>query len=205
MKLSEATELLVEQAKFKKWFGKSVLRDENDKPHTFYHGTSSDFSEFNSGSAKSGNQWGKGIYFIKSHKIASDYATGETTGAHARGAAPEGNAAPNVMPVHLRMEKPFVMDEPLTKQTVSAVQNHLDYNLKDHLWNGMKNRDLRQHLHMSSDQETANGILQKAGFDGLKEKSDDSIHMVFHPNQVKSAIGNNGNYSKTSNNITESK
>jgi len=204
MNVTEAVVLVVEQENFKKWFGKSTLHQDG-KPHTFYHGTSSDFSEFKSGT---GNQWGKGLYFIRSPKIASDYASGTTSGSHAR-IAPSGNAAPNVVPVHLRMEKPFVMDAPLEASTVTKVKKHLGdggKDLKDHLWQGMKNRDLHQVLHQQflPNVDAANDVIQKSGFDGIKEKHDDSIHMVFHPNQVKSAIGNNGNYSKTSNNINES-
>lgn len=183
---------------FKKWFGNSTTHTDG-VPHTFYHGTSSDFKEFKSGH---GNQWGNGLYFIRSPKIASEYATGETNGVHSR-IAPKGNAAPNVIPVYLKMEKPFVMDDDLTKETLNSIQKHVNYSLKDHTWSGMKNRDLRQAIHLNSDQETANKIIQKAGFDGIREKHEHSIHMVFNPTQVKSSIGNSGAYSKDSNDITE--
>jgi hypothetical protein len=177
---------------FHGWFGDSKITDEHSRPKVMYHGTASDVSEFTK--IGGGNQWGRGYYFHPSSKIASDYATGDTTGIHSR-IAPEGNAAPNVMPVFISMKKPFVMDEPLEKSTIHAVENHIGESMKDYTWPGMKNRDLRQLLHQNflPSVESANSTLRKIGYDGIIEKSSD-IHMAFHPSQIKSAIGNDGTF-----------
>ena len=189
--------------KFHDWFSGSTAVDHQNKPHVFYHGTTSDFKEFKSGTA---NQWGSGHYFIKSAKIASDYATDSTTGSHARGMAPSGNASPNVIPVYLKMKKPFVMDDPLTGETLRKIEKHSGHKLRDHIWRGMKNRDIHQILHqgiLSGGVDAANEVLKKSGFDSMREKHGDSIHMVFHPQNIKSVHGNSGKYSSKSMDITE--
>lgn len=178
---------------FHKWFGDSTITDDHGRPKVMYHGTSSDVSEFSK--IGSGNQWGKGFYFHPSADVASQYATGETTGIHSR-IAPEGNAAPNVMPVFMSMKKPFVMDAPLEKSTIRGVEKHIGESLTDYTWPGMKNRDLHQQLHLNflyPSIEAANSVLKKIGFDGITEKSS-GIHMAFEPSQIKSAIGNDGSF-----------
>jgi 2'-5' RNA ligase len=191
---------------FSEWFGKSTTKHPDGTPISFYHGTSSDVSEFSHSKIGGGNQWGRGFYFTPSSKIASDYAMGTTTGAHSR-IAPAGDAAPNVVPVHLKMEKPFLMDAPLDVGLVRRTERKLGYSLKNHVWHGMRNRDLHQQLHhdhLSGGIDSVNEMLRGFGYDGIRESSPESIHMVFDPTRIKSAIGNSGNYSPKSPKLIES-
>lgn len=178
---------------FHRWFENSKTIDHAGRPLVLYHGTTSDVSEFSK--VGGGNQWGRGFYFHPSPKIASDYAMGTTTGQHSR-IAPDGNAAPNVISAYVSMKNPFVMDDPLTKETIRSVEKHIGESLSDYTWPGMKNRDLHQQLHQNftSGMEAANRVIRGAGFDGLVERTS-GIHMAFEPEQIKSATGNNGEFS----------
>lgn len=186
---------------FHRWFGNSKITDDHGRPKVMYHGTSSDVSEFTK--IGGGNQWGHGFYLHPSSKIASQYATGETTGVHSR-ISSEGNASPNVMPLFMKMNKPFVMDAPLEKSTVKMFESHLGESLKDHTWTGMKNRDLRHQVSENFPKYfyDNNKVLKEIGFDGITENSS-GIHMAFNSNQMKSAIGNDGTFDHPTK-ITES-
>lgn len=155
---------------FDEWFGDSLVKNKDGTPKTVYHGTSSDFSVFR---PSSGGEFGPGIYATDFADEASSYA-----GTH-----PEGTGQ-NVMPVHIRMEQPFVAKDPSDfwekfggKTDADAIQN-----------------------------------ARKAGYDGViierpytiydeKRKQfyptgrNHTHYVVFDPGQIKSAIGNSGKFS----------
>jgi len=155
---------------FDEWFGDSLVKNKDGTPKTVYHGTSSDFSVFRPSST---GEFGPGIYATDLADEASSYA-----GTH-----PEGTGQ-NVMPVHIRMEQPFVAKDPSEfwekfggKTDADAIQN-----------------------------------ARKAGYDGViierpytiydeKRKQfyptgrNHTHYVVFDPGQIKSAIGNIGNFS----------
>jgi hypothetical protein len=155
---------------FDEWFGDSLVKNKDGTPKTVYHGTSSDFSVFRPSST---GEFGPGIYATDLADEASSYA-----GTH-----PEGTGQ-NVMPVHIRMEQPFVAKDPSDfwekfggKTDADAIQN-----------------------------------ARKAGYDGViierpytiydeKRKQfyqtgkNHTHYVVFDPGQIKSAIGNSGKFS----------
>jgi hypothetical protein len=191
---------------FHKWYGKSHLRDEHDRPIVMYHGTNSDVHGFDR--VDGGNMWGHGHYFAEKHEDASEYATG----FHNR-ITPTGNAGPNVMPVYVKSERPLHMDHPVDVSAVKKLvkitgdKSHLEY-----FDRRSKGRDLFQHIHLNVEHKhgTPNEILQKIGYDSLSGNSAiASRHggrtvMVFNKSQVKSAIGNNGKFSKKTPTLHES-
>jgi 2'-5' RNA ligase/GNAT superfamily N-acetyltransferase len=66
----------VETTNFKKWFGKSQVRDESGKPMVVYHGTTHDFEAFDPNTANPENHYGKALYFTSSKTdVAENYAT----------------------------------------------------------------------------------------------------------------------------------
>lgn len=71
-----------------------VTNPETGEPMVVYHGTGKDFSEFQEGKRQS--QYGGGIYFGKDPKVASSFAS------------PLRGPAPNVMPVYLSLQNPFI-------------------------------------------------------------------------------------------------
>lgn len=139
---------------------------EQRQPGTWFHGTTSDVDKFNR--VEGGNMWGPGYYLTDNADTASGYALG-TAGNRI---APEGNAGPNVMPVRVADGDLFDMAAPLDAKTLKRVEKSLGQKLKDYVWSGMKNRDLRQVLFQQfTDQNGANSVIKKAGFKGLVENS----------------------------------
>lgn len=205
---------------FKKWFGKSVLHD-NGIPHTFYHGTGSDIHTFSHDFIGKGNDsHGSGFYFTNKPDVASDYATPHDT----------TNKSPNVIPVHLKVVKPIIQDtnkefsrEHIRRLIVSAPDHHDNLNnfgdVSHEGYNKVLNaavdgysgipkmnalHSLHNDFYNGHASELLKNITSITGHDGVIAKNGDhTIVNVFHPNQIKSKIGNNGNYSKKSNNITE--
>lgn len=206
---------------FKKWFGKSVLHT-NGEPHTFYHGTASDIKAFSHDHTGKGvDALGSGFYFTNKPDSASHYASVRATDQNGQ----------NVIPVHLRVTKPIYKDQekPFTRahimKMISNAPNHKETlgNFGDVRHEGYfkvltgavdSYTDMPK-IHamhaMSNDfygqdhQAFLQNLTKHTGHDAVIDKYDDhTIVNVFHPNQIKSAIGNSGTFSKKSDNITES-
>lgn len=156
---------------FENWFENSKVLGADGKPLVVYHGTKEDFSEFNR--TKSG-EFGPAIYFTDNVREASEYADGKGWG---------GVNGASVMPTYLRICHPYT----------DGV---------DAFWKAF-----------SRDDGDANAIqrAQDAGYDGViatrsdryydneaheyVDRGDQLTHyIVFNQNQIKSAIGNNGEY-----------
>lgn len=166
---------------FKRWFGDSKVVDAKGKPLVVYHGTDEEFTTFmNFGSAK-----GK-FFFSPSQEFASDY--GDT------------------MAVYLSIQNPFRFG-----------QDSFDF--ADY-WGGLSDADKNGILFaaaetlgvesvtevdveelMSSnewglnEEDTLHDYLQKQGYDGaiVRENGVDNF-IAYNNTQIKSAIGNNGEY-----------
>ena len=163
---------------FENWFGESVVKNQDGLPKTVYHGSGSDFSVFKPSST---GEFGPGIYATDLAEEASSYA-----GTH-----PEGTGQ-NVMPVHIRMEQPFVAKDP------------------SEFWEKFGGK---------TDAEAMENA-KKAGYDGViierpytiyDEKrrqfyptgKNHTHYVVFDPGQIKSATGNKGTFSLKDTDITK--
>ena len=224
--LEEAARKVIEKnvadENFKNWFGKSILKHEDGAPMTFYHGTNSDFHTYDYAHVGKGTDaYGSGFYFTNKPEIANMYSTMNST---------EGS---NVHKVHLKVEKPiYPEDEKPFKRDhiqklIMAAPNHEEslMNYGDVSYHGY-----RRVLNDATDTYTDLGKMSAlhalsndfySGHEGtflenLKKitkhdavivKNHDTGHVivnVFHPTQIKSAIGNTGEFSKKKQNITES-
>lgn len=207
---------------FKKWFGKSVLHTDG-VPHKYYHGTGDDIKAFSHDHVGKGTDaHGSGFYFTNKPDTAAHYA----------GANDSPNKSPNVIPVHLKVTKPIIHDseksfsrDHVQKMIMSAPDHHeslrnfgdVDHEgyhkvlrgavdsyaelPKLHAMNALHNDFYSGHT-----PELLKNITKITGHDGVMVKNDDHVIVnVFHPNQIKSAVGNSGKYSKKSDNITENK
>jgi len=120
---------------FKKWFGDSKVVDENGDPLVVYHGGTHDKSEFDVSKASPESDWGAGIYFSDNADDAGGNYTSpddpdlmskignlvyelSASGKYgpevdleevARGMILGGH--PNIMPVYLSMQNPFVLGD----------------------------------------------------------------------------------------------
>lgn len=161
----------------------SKVVDADGKPLVVYHGTKADFSSFNleKFGQTDGGWAGEGFYFAPNPDEASLYATSISS--------PYGNSTgANVMPVFLSAKNPLE-------------------------WRIGKDVDHRI-------QSKRNELGAKAFAEWVQSQGYDSIHItspdigkvkgedqwvVFKPEQVKSAIGNNGNYDPANQDISFSR
>jgi len=174
---------------FHRWFGDSKAVDQHGRPQVTYHGTMKDFSAFDKnryGTMDHGTV-GHGIYTSGNKGIANNYANKVigNTKFHEGG---------NVKPVYMKTHNPISFD--------GAMKVKMDIS-KERLDKGESYASLEQHIGRYTTEK-----LKSMGHDGVSpthgewEGVGDSW-TAFHPHQVKSAIGNNGNFSKDSEHIHE--
>lgn len=148
----------------------SKVVDADGRPLVVYHGTASDFSEFKKAKAQDkdgrrlGMGWGKGKFYFAS--------TGQAASSSAEYARMTGRGSqPNVMPSYLSMKKPI------------AAASYME--LVGEEVAGGKDRDAAI--------AAVDKRLRKEGFDGIIDVESEG-YAVFEPGQIKSAIGNNGDF-----------
>lgn len=152
---------------FKKWFGKSKVVDDAGKPLVVYHGTKADdFASFNPSRAV-----GSGFYFTPRPQLAGAYA----------GSFPNvGKQAPGgrIVPVYLSLQNPKIIGEGQLSADMPR-----------------KPASKRAGDSKSSSLITADdkADLVKQGYDGIINYDSREI-VAFEPGQIKSAIGNNGEF-----------
>lgn len=162
---------------FQRWFGKSKVVDENGKPLVVYHGTNAEFNTFDKnkiGFATDDGIWGRGFYFGSS----SDTPYGIVK-----------------MPVYLKMENPFIVND---YKTVEEIADYLD------VWEGNFNFDENNKVVRFSqsqlDQITSH--IKEKGHDGIIVKLGDqwTEYVAFEPSQIKS-VNNQGTFDVNNPNI----
>lgn len=163
------------QANFENWFGYSHVTDENGKPFTLYHGTDADVAEFDpSKIGQTDHGWyGEGHYLTASPELAVGYSGYKNTKAMS---GEEIHPGQNVMPVHVRLENPYYWPESRPAATSKEEAKKIT-------------EELRRLGH--------DGVIAPNRYaDGPEAKFWEVV--VFTPHQIKSAIGNNGQYSMKS-------
>lgn len=191
---------------FHRWFGDSKAVDEQGRPQVVYHGTPHDFDKFDKNKIGDGyNRFGSGFYFTGDKKTFDVYSSGD---------------GGNVKPAYLSIKNP---------QTSSAMSHDQIHNffsaLQDKKFdNGydatVDHERIKQHAlsepeHAFERLSSSNGVyiskndwhrgMKSAGIDGVIQNVFKKPEYVVHnPNQIKSAIGNNGSYDITNDSINES-
>jgi hypothetical protein len=167
-----------DEGAFKRWFGDSKVVNEDGSPMVVYHGTTQDIKQFKV--SKEGSL-GAGIYMTPSTEFANMYA--EEEGA-------------NLLPVYASIEKPIV---------INTVNRGADPAVDLLVALGVSQEKAEAIVEKAS--EDKGGITkevmaraQKQGYDGIMQYKDGVLSEVvaFSPYQVKSAIGNTGEYSRAS-------
>lgn len=197
---------------FHRWFGDSKAVDKLGRPQVYYHGTGADFDAFSHKFTGGGtDQHGPGFYFTTRTEMANNYAKS------------------NVMPVYLKVNKPIDRhsERGLTKTHITSLirsaPNHIEslHNFGDPEYEGYNKvlnsaadayttaskfhamSMLHRDFYDADDHESFLKTFKRVtGHDGVIVKPDD-ILTVFHSNQIKSAIGNDGTFDHPTN-ITES-
>lgn len=171
-------------AAFSRWFGKSKVVDANGKPLVVYHGTVSDFEAFDPKLAGSNTRHAtaKLGFFFSADATVADLFSGEREGA-------------NTVPVYLSIKNPKVL---------SAVHFRTLAQLSSF---GMADKAIEQ-LRKSGLIERLLGM----GHDGILIKGDPGLALdkpenaewygdtwiAFKPEQIKSAVGNDGSFDSNS-------
>ena len=178
-------------------------------PPIVYHGTRNDFKEF----------------YPLSHLGTND-AAHERIG---NGSKPnhgywdgEGRLSRHVMPVHLSMKNPLDVGPEKNwqdhREMLRQVSNHLfklsEQPGKGHYMNAAADiydlvHDPRWGVAQNSLAGKAADVLKRIGYDGIMytntiEDPGNRSFVALHPNQIKSAIGNNGNFDPNDPDMTKS-
>lgn len=163
---------------FWKWFGKSKVVDENGNPLVVYHGTRSQFAEFDKKYAKNG-------FFFTTEKRKNSVA-----GYYAYYYDDNGS----IMPCYIKLENPLIVHRPNGNEDDIARANGT-----------LSNYDGIIVLYDDKDDwEFSDYDYIEKRRKPLTIKNGEVIeYIVFDPNNIKS-VNNNGNWSTTSNNINES-
>ena len=171
------------QQNFDQWFSGSKIVDAEGKPLRVFHGTQQGFDQFSSRSVGSGS--GKGLqdtkseayFFTPDPEYAGKYASGISLNDQYTNAGKFGQGA-NIVPVHLAVKNPLIAYDMQQGFTPGDIAWQIETAKK----NGHDGVILRHGI--PADPEEG----QEEELDGYED------YIVFSPNQIKSAIGNQGTY-----------
>ena len=192
-------------AAFKRWFGESKVVDGDGQPMVMYHGTSADITEFTPRQA--------GAIFVTSNP---QFAAAFSGLSAARARASKRDGAENIIPVFVRAESPFDLDN---KKQVAALRQHLssdsvldDAELKKH---GVRDVETVIQFLMHGDRNdtriwavieapSVQAAIKEAGHDGFYVYENGEKNLgVYASTQLKSATGNNGQFDPNNPKILE--
>ena len=214
---------------FKKWFGKSQVRDEDGKPLVVFHGSGTSIEKFDYKFTDIGNdQLGSGFYFTTDESEAKGYT--ERRLDHEE--KPGGEENPTVHATYLSIQHPLDAEAsgditPKQAREIIELAPDLDSGLSnwgDVSHEGMeavmekaaaayaiKNENILMRLHSLSNDffpgqvERFNAAVRYVlGYDGVKSNvsSEKTHYVAWFPEQVK-AVDNRGTFDPKSRNIYE--
>lgn len=154
---------------FVRWFGDSQAVNEKGEPLVVYHGTQRDFDRFSKKGVKpnfNSPQKQLGFFFSDDPKYVDRYTSAFSDAENFRDGA-------NTMPTYLSLNNPKI--EPIGKI--------------DEIEDKFSQADAREYRQ----------TLERQGYDGVIFEGDTRTGFVrefvsFRPEQIKSAVGNNGNF-----------
>jgi hypothetical protein len=179
------------EKQFAEWFSGSTTVDAEGKPQTFYHGThAGEFNAFRPGTGSSR---------LIADKVGSHFGTASAANRRL-GQAPDGPDAPTrIIPVHLRVTRPLTKRDgsPLGESEMRAKLNAI-----------AKQAGVDPARRPVDAALTARRVLMEQGYDGIAyrnsvEDRGSTSYVVFSGEQIKSATGNRGTYSRSSGDIRE--
>ncbi len=176
-----------------RWFGNSKIVNDDGTPRVVYHGTGQDITKFEKTHNGAGSRESKlGYWFTNDTHAADGFAQFS-----------RGNA--NIVPVYLKMEHPLVVKD--YNEIRDIIDRHTKFERPTTM---MQGRPIRMVFDKMDHDAAVAELKQK--YDGiiLKNTMVDSVtgepidqYVVFDKNQIKSAIGNTGNYSPDKEEIHE--
>lgn len=194
---------------FWRWFGESITMDKNGRPRVFFHGSRKDFSSFRYDvPIEAGRYAGDGIYFSLNPSEASAYSKSPQ-----RSADSFEWSGSSVYPTYLRINKVFdayggdnfALSDGEISELAEISGETTDYIKEEYAVDGHVTQSSSARLNGAIRRNGGDAaswltkLLTQHGYDGIH--NGDGEYVVFYPNQIKSAIGNNGNFSREDNNI----
>jgi hypothetical protein len=182
---------------FKNWFGDSVIRNLDGTPKIMYHGTAADFSLFKLKQANA-------IFVTADPEFADEFTLRseehmKTLAAKEKTTYTGGR---NIMPLYVRAEKPFDYENrEHVKEVLQIIkQNDPDYYTDFDLT--VLGETIRNGSWQNIETTAVRRALDELGFDSFYVEENNRKNLaVFDPNQVKSATGNAGSFSRDSKDI----
>jgi len=224
---------VTESPSFKRWFAGSKIVDGSGAPLKVYHGTGADIDEFKYEFANRGrDQFGSGFYFTPDPTAASGYASERTISDEPKLGGEQANVIPVYLaikkPVHVNYGEAIepAMSAVQVRKIIQASPNLDDAltNVGDIQFEG-RSAVLRQAVKLYEgadllyqlttlandfyprDVQAFNTIVRNVtGYDGVigGENVENAIIVAWFPNQIKSALGNSGEFNSRSPKITAS-
>lgn len=196
---------------FWKWFGDSKVTNDNGSPKLMYHGTTSDFGTFEKG--EFGFHFGtyeqaKDILLNKRGEYTQASPTLDAFG-NKKFERTFGKGS-SMMPVYLSIKNPIEIqdageDEP--DKILMGIESHIPQKDATYLWGLIPSPGYREDDRtLQHAREEIIRILLENGYDGLKYENeyegiynsvDHESWIAFKPQQIKSATGNNGEFSNS--------
>lgn len=174
------------------WFGNSTVTDDKDRPLVLYHSTNADTDTLRPGQ-KSSNNYGilgdvevtrAGVFMTPNIDFSQEYL--------------RDDAGQNVMPLYAKIENPLDLRSGLSQEDEAALEaaglnTRYVLNIQNY-WELFDNAD-------DGSNEFVDG-LKRAGYDGAIFREDSPsgdtaggvTYVAFSPEQIKSAIGNDGTF-----------
>ena len=182
------------RAAFEKWFGDSVVLNGDGTPLQVFHATKAgDFTVFDLGRASPSNRFGPGVYFTQ------DKATLDVYGDGGR-----------VVSVYLRITRPQIGDA-LTEDQIESFFGALHDKVFPNGFDATQAHAIARERALQEPDEAFAVLLSAQcgyisaadwvrgmdamGIDGIiREVNGHPEYVVLHPEQIKSAVDNNGQY-----------
>lgn len=202
------------------WPGAQVTREKDGSAKTFYHGTSkaaelSEDGKFDRNRQNPKALYGPGFYFTDDPRTAGGDGEGKD-GYAGKGARPDTENSPGVVPAHLDVRNPFDIDKEFStedwKKVISEAAKadpRYDWDYiyekleQEEQYNNIDGSTVYQAVRKVNDEDGkmlgkagANDLLEKLGYDGITHvggrNTGNSPHRVviaFHPEQVYGKFG----------------
>jgi hypothetical protein len=170
------------------------------KESRWFHGTIKDFGSFNLGRANA-------IFLTRDSDFANHFAANNAVGhdwdeKHKIWVPREGSGiTPNVMPVHVRAEKPFDYEN---KKHIAALYEKLGPDLIFDPFLAHSMDDVREGHWEAIENPKIQNAIKEMGHDSfyVKESGEKNLG-VYDPSQIKSATGNQGTFDPSNPDITK--
>lgn len=192
--LNEKQWVQVRTQAFKNWFGdwvnnpdeSSKVMDGNGEPLVMYHGTLNNsfytFKRKNIGLTTDRGAFGRGFYFTPNKDYANSYANRQKENGR-------------IMETYLGIKHPFIISG---AETLKQFNSYYMKYATDDIFEEVEG--VEERLAQAYEKGTLDLVL--AGYDGVIARFNEvNEYIAFFPNQIKSAIDNNGEFSSSNDDI----